>query len=83
MEQQPTWDIRAKGRAWASGEGMDRYALAPEKIEMVKGKLFWSERERLNMLGLLLENVGAEKAVTLGDSSVWIAAVARLSPPPE
>jgi hypothetical protein len=73
-----TWDIRRAGRAWQGGEGMARYRLAPEKIEMVKGRLFWSDEDRLTMLGLLLENVGIDAAVRLGDSGEWKAAVANL-----
>ena len=49
---------------------------------MVEGKLFWSEEDRVNMLGLLLENVGADRAVRLGDPEVWRAAVSRLSSSP-
>lgn len=72
------WDIRAEGRAWTGNEGLARYALTPEKLEMIEGKLLWSDEERLALLGLLLENVGADAAVRLGDPSVWRAAVARL-----
>ncbi|GAA6617361.1 hypothetical protein [Scytonema sp. NUACC26] len=36
------------------------YELAPEKIEMIQGKLFWTDEERITMLALLLENVGAD-----------------------
>jgi hypothetical protein len=57
---------------------MARYQRTPEKIEMVKGRLFWSDEDRLTMLGLLLENVGADAAVRLGDPAVWKAAVAEL-----
>ncbi len=57
------WDIRREGRAWGAGEAMARYKLTPEKIEMVKGRLFWSEEDRITMLGLLVENVGADAAV--------------------
>jgi hypothetical protein len=57
---------------------MARYQLTPEKIEMVKGRLFWSDEDRLTMLGLLLENIGADAAVRLGDPAVWKAAVAEL-----
>ena len=78
MNPSPAWDIRRKGRAWRGEEAMARYQLAPEKIEMVKGRLFWSDEDRLAMLGLLLENVGADAAVQLGDPSVWKAAVADL-----
>ena len=45
---------------------------------MIEGKLFWSDEERLTMLALLLENVGAAQAVRIGDSDVWRAAVATL-----
>jgi len=58
-----------KGRAWRD-DARARYDLAPEKIEMIEGKLFWSERDRLRMLGLLLENVGVDKAVRLGNPAV-------------
>lgn len=57
---------------------MARYQLAPEKIEMVRGRLFWSDEDRLTMLGLLLENVGIDAAVRLGDPNEWKAAVANL-----
>lgn len=72
------WDIRRAGRAWQGEEGMARYQLAPEKIEMVRGRLFWSDEDRLTMLGLLLENVGIDAAVRLGDPNEWKAAVANL-----
>jgi hypothetical protein len=72
------WDIRRSGRAWVSGEAMQRFELTPEKLEMVRGKLLWSEEDRVNLLGLLLENVGADRAVRLGDAQVWRDAVASL-----
>ena len=71
------WDIRREGRAWRN-EALERFQLAPEKFEMYKGRLFWSDEQRLLLLGLLLENVGADAAVHLGDPSVWRAAVATL-----
>jgi hypothetical protein len=57
---------------------MRRFEMAPEKLEMTKGKLLWSDQERIKLLGLLLENVGADQAVRLGDPDVWIAAVEDL-----
>jgi len=33
---------------------------------------------RLNLLGLLLENVGARGAVRMGDPAVWREAIAEL-----
>jgi hypothetical protein len=74
----PKWDIRNEGRSWREGEAWDRYQLTPEKIEMIDGKLLWSEEDRELLLGLLLENVGADRAVQLGDPDVWRAAVAKL-----
>jgi hypothetical protein len=58
---------------------MQRYELTPEKLEMIAGKLLWSEEDRVNLLGLLLENVGADRAVRLGNAQVWRDAVARLA----
>lgn len=57
---------------------MARYYLTPDKIEMVEGKLFWSDEERVMMLALLLENVGVDRAVRIGNPAVWRAAVAKL-----
>lgn len=48
------------------------------KFEMNEGKLFWDETERLTLLALLLENVGVDRAVRLGDPEVWKAAVREL-----
>ena len=78
MSAAPVWDIRRDGRAWHGPEAMARYQLTPEKIEMVRGRLFWSDEDRLAMLALLLENLGADAAVRLGDPAVWKAAVADL-----
>jgi hypothetical protein len=72
------WDIRREGRAWVGSEALQRLELAPEKFEMNRGRLFWDEEERLLLLGLLLENVGVDAAVRLGDPDVWRAAVAEL-----
>lgn len=72
------WDIRAEGRAWTGEEASGRYALTPEKIEMIDGKLLWDDEQRLLLLALLLENVGVNVAVGLGNPNVWRAAVDRL-----
>ena len=73
-----SWDIRRQGRAWTASEAPARWALTPEKIEMWGGKLFLTDGERLTMLGLLIENVGVDAAVRLGDPEVWRQAVAAL-----
>jgi hypothetical protein len=50
----------------------------PEKPEVVDAKLFWSEEDRLVVLGLLLENLGIDKAVRLGNPEAWKEAVKAL-----
>jgi hypothetical protein len=74
----PKWDIRNAGRSWGKDEAWNRFILKPEKIEMVGGKLLSTDEERETLLALLLENVGADQAVLLGDPSVWRAAIAKL-----
>lgn len=75
------WKIEREGRAWDADEAMPRYELTPDKIELIRGKVFWSDEDRLRMLGLLLENCGADAAVRLGDPDVWRRAVAGLDDP--
>jgi hypothetical protein len=45
---------------------------------MSGGKLFWSEQQRLLLLGLLPENARLDAAVRLGDPRVWREAMAAL-----
>jgi hypothetical protein len=73
----PPWNIRRKGRPWGP-EAVERLRLAPGKIEMVDGKLFWNNRQRLTLLALLLENVGMDAAVRLGDPRLWREAIDAL-----
>lgn len=75
---QVEWDIRNEGRSWKAGEAMERYFMRPEKFEMVDGKLLTCDEDRITLLGLLLENIGADRAVRLGGPDVWRAAVAKL-----
>lgn len=74
----PKWDIRLHGRCWERGEFDERWSQMPEKFEIYDGKMFGSEEERLHLLGALLEHVGVEKAVQLGDPDTWRAAVSKL-----
>ena len=73
------WDIRCEGRAWTGKEALERWQRTPERLEMIDGKLLFDDDERLMLLGLLLENVGADATVKLGDPAVWRAAVAMLA----
>lgn len=72
------WSVGRQGRAWSGAEALQRHDDLPVPLEMVGGKLLWSEEDRLKLLGALLENVGADKAVRTGDPAVWRAAVAQL-----
>jgi hypothetical protein len=72
------WDIRREGRRWSKPEAMGRFELTPEKFELMDGRLFLSERDRVVLLALLLENVGADRAVRLGRAEVWREAVQGL-----
>ena len=70
------FDIQRQGRKWSRAEIEQKYhQLCPEKIEMIEGKMFWSDEQRLNMLALLLENVGMDAAVSLGDPQIWKQAI--------
>jgi hypothetical protein len=69
------WDIRREGRAWSADEVQVRKDSRPEKLEILDGKLLWTEAERIELLGLLLENVGADQVVRMGDPKTWAAAV--------
>jgi len=75
------WDIRRVGRTWARDEWEVRREVVPEKIELCAYKLFWTEEDRLAMLALLLENVGVDRVVRLGDPQVWRDAVAQIERP--
>lgn len=69
-------NIQRQGRKWSRAEIEQKYLkMCPEKIELVKGKMFWSDEDRLNMLAFLLENVGMDAAVALGDPALWKQAI--------
>jgi hypothetical protein len=71
------WDIRREGRPWSHEEFDQRTFQAPEKIEYVGG-IFASDRERLIVLGMLLENLGIDRAIRYGKLEDWKAAIADL-----
>jgi hypothetical protein len=65
------WNIGRRGKLL----NVERFMLAPEKIELVDGKLFDNEERRMDMLGLLLENVGIDAVLRLGPPELWREAV--------
>jgi hypothetical protein len=71
------WDIRREGRRWSHEEFDKRINQAPEKIEYVNG-IFASDRDRLNVLGMLLENLGIDRAIRFGKLEDWKTAIEAL-----
>lgn len=71
------FDIRREGQVWQGERFSNRIYQAPEKIEFVCG-IFTNEFERMTVLAMLLENLGIDKAVRLGNPEDWKAAVAEL-----
>jgi hypothetical protein len=71
------WDIQREGRVWSHEEFERRIYQAAEKIEYTGG-IFTYEDERLTVLAMLLENLGVNKAVQLGNLPDWKAAIAEL-----
>jgi len=75
------WDIHREGREWTPEEWRLRRELTPNKNELIRGRLYWNDEDRLNMLALLLENIGVDRAVRMGDPRVWREAIAALDDP--
>jgi hypothetical protein len=71
------WNIRRDGRRWSHEEFDQRINQAPEKIEYVDG-IFASDRERLIVLGMLLENLGIDKVIRFGRLDDWKTAIEDL-----
>ena len=71
------WDIRREPRQWTKEEWDRRIYQAPEKIEFAGG-IFDNDRERMTVLAMLLENLGIDKAVQLGNPADWKAAIDEL-----
>jgi hypothetical protein len=70
------FNIQRQGRKWSRTEVEQKYRnLCPEKIELIEGRMFWTDEQRFNMLALLLENVGMDAAVRLGDLALWKQAI--------
>ena len=76
-----SWRVMAPGSRKAAKLRPTRAridALLELKFEVSRGKLFWSEETRRMVLAMLLENVGLDAAVRLGDPARWREAVAAL-----
>ena len=82
-----TWKIAADPVMLSRDELWARYdhLNMPEKFEVVGGKLFWNEEQRLHVLAMLLEAVGLRRALTLCSpeavrAALNVAAVGRPNP---
>jgi hypothetical protein len=71
------WEIRREGRLWSVEEFDQRINQAPDHFEYVEG-IFGSDRERLIVLGMLLENLGIDKVIRFGRLEDWKAAIEDL-----
>ena len=62
-----SWRIEAEPVMLTPEEFWARYdhLNMPEKFESSKGMLFWSEEQRLHVLGMLLESIGLRRALAL------------------
>jgi hypothetical protein len=65
------WDIRLEGRAWSDDEVWSRLELTPEHFEVFDGKMLFTEEHRLNLLGVVLEQVGIDAALRLAPEALW------------
>ena len=66
-----TWRIERRHRSWTPDEFRARLEFLPEKFEIFDGKLLLGVNDRINLLAILLENVGTDAAVRLGSPEVW------------
>lgn len=66
-------------RIWTAARFTEWRDGLPEKWELLAGQISGgNEEELLHMLAGLLEHIGADRAVQLGDPEVWRRAVAKL-----
>lgn len=76
------FDIQREGRQWTSGEIESKWrqahATIPEKLELIEGKVFLGDEQRITMLGWMLEQLGADVAVRMGEPEVWREAVEEM-----
>ena len=68
------WDIRRDGHKNSKSIN-ELFEIMPEKIEVIDGKFFHSDGERLAMLAILLENCGIDEAIKFGDIKTWKEAI--------
>src|SRR5437588_4448364 len=65
------WDIRRAPRIWNSDEIRSRLELTPEHFEVFDGEMLFTEQDRVNLLGVVLEQVGLDAALRLAPKELW------------
>lgn len=74
-----SWNIGLEGRQWTGEELSTREDAIPAGIELIRGQILWSEDERLTLLAMLLEIVGARAAVRMGSPDIWRRALEEVN----
>ncbi len=74
-DQLKDWDIERQGRKWTGAEGLAKLERLPGRLELVHGKLCFSDAERWTLLAGLLENMGLDQVVQLGAVEDWQQAI--------
>lgn len=76
------FDIRREGRRWTPEEIESKWRQAhvtiPEKLELIEGRVFLGDEQRITMLGWVLEQLGADVAIRMGEPEVWCEAVEEM-----
>jgi hypothetical protein len=65
------WDIRREPRRWSNDEIRSRLELTPEHFEVFDGEMLFTEEHRVNLLGVVLEQVGIDTALRLAPKELW------------
>jgi hypothetical protein len=65
------WDIRREPRRWSNDEIRSRLELTPEHFEVFDGEMLFTEQDRVNLLGVVLEQVGIDAALRLAPNKLW------------
>jgi hypothetical protein len=65
------WDIRREPRRWSDDEIRSRLELTPEHFEVFDGEMLSTEEDRVNLLGIMLEQVGIDAALRLAPKELW------------
>jgi hypothetical protein len=64
------WNIGRLSHEWGE-ELPSRADLLPKQFGVIDERLTLSEEERITLLAILLELVGTDRAIQLGDATTW------------